>query len=29
VPWLRDCGATAGQIDTILISNPARLHALA
>jgi phosphotriesterase-related protein len=29
VPWLRDCGATANQIDTILIENPAKLHAIA
>ena len=29
VPWLRDCGASAAQIDTILIENPAKLHAIA
>ncbi len=29
VPWLRDCGATAAQIDTILVANPAKLHAIA
>jgi phosphotriesterase-related protein len=28
VPWLRDCGASEAQLQTILVENPARLHAL-
>jgi phosphotriesterase-related protein len=28
VPWLRDCGASEAQLRTILVENPARLHAL-
>jgi phosphotriesterase-related protein len=29
LPWLRDCGASTAQIETILIENPAKLHAIA
>ena len=29
VPWLADCGATEAQIHTILVENPAKLHAIA
>jgi phosphotriesterase-related protein len=29
VPWLKDCGATNADVRTILVDNPARLHALA
>ena len=28
VPWLRDCGASDAHIRTILVENPARLHAI-
>jgi phosphotriesterase-related protein len=28
VPWLRDCGASDAQIRTMLVANPARLHAI-
>jgi phosphotriesterase-related protein len=27
VPWLRDCGASESQVKTMLVENPARLHA--
>lgn len=27
VPWLKDCGATDGDIRTMTVDNPARLHA--
>jgi phosphotriesterase-related protein len=29
VPWLKDCGATDADLRTILVDNPARLHAIA
>ena len=29
VPWLKDCGATDADVRTILVDNPARLHARA